>query len=462
MDLVIVGAGPAGMSAAIVARGYGLNVMVVDEQPRPGGQIWRDIEAVAGTQRAEILGSAYTDGLSVARQFRECGARFLPETRVWQVEAGGRVFMASSGRAETVEASAVLLATGAQERPVPFPGWTLPGVMTVGAGQILLKASGQIPDTPVWIAGCGPLALLYAVQLLRAGGRIAGFLDTTSSGRWAENAAPLLRASVAAPFELLKGLGWLTQLYRKARVVRNVVGIEAHGNDTLERLTYTRSGGGTVTVEARLLLVHEGLIPAIHPTLSIGCEHAWNSDQDSYSPQVDPWGETSESGIFVAGDGAGIAGAKAAVLRGRISAIGIAARLGRLSPIEADRQAKPLRADLKRALAARPFLDRYYRPRGAALSPADEALACRCEEVSAAKIRAMAQSGRPDPNRIKTFTRAGMGPCQGRQCNYAIANILAENGERAVADIGLYRVRPPFKPLTLGELSTLCARDNAS
>lgn len=462
VDLLIVGAGPAGMSAAVMARRYGLDVLVVDEQGAPGGQVWRGVEAAAASPQAAFLGKAYGEGLAVVGRFRESGAVYEPRTKVWQVEPGPRAFMTRDGAASSIEAGCLLLATGAQERPVPFPGWTLPGVMTVGAAQIMLKTSGQIPAEPVWIAGNGPLALLYAVQLLKAGGQIAGFLDTTPPGR-AATATPKLAAAVfSAPGDLLKGLGWFAALQRRVPYFRQVTEIEATGGEMLERIRYVTAGGRAVTVEARLLLVHEGVVPTIHPTLALGCRHVWHADQDSFAPELDNWGETSEANVFVAGDGAGIGGATAACLRGEIAALRIAAKVGRLPDAEAADAAQAIRSRLKRALAARPFLDALYRPRPAVFVPSAETVACRCEEVSVASIRAQAAAGRPGPNQVKAFTRAGMGPCQGRQCNYTIAHVLAAADGRVVPDVGLYRVRPPFKPVTLDELAALDAVDAAS
>lgn len=459
VDLLVVGAGPAGLSAATLARRYGLDVLVVDEQPTPGGQIWRNIEAVAGTPRAAILGKAYGEGAAVVERFRASGARYEPGTRVWQVEPGPRAFMTRDGAASSVNACCLLLATGAQERPAPFPGWTLPGVMTVGAAQIVLKSSGQVPSDPVWIAGSGPLPLLYAVQLLKAGGRIAGFLDTTPPGRAAAALPKLPGAVFGAPLDLVKGLGWLATLRRRVPYVRHVTGIEAIGQEGVERLRYETADGRSATVEARLLLAHEGLVPTIHPTLALGCRHVWNADQDCFMPELDGWGESSEPGVFVAGDGAGIGGAIAACLRGEIAALAVVARAGRLSEAGAVAAAQPIRERLARVLAVRPFLDRLYRPRPAVFVPPDHTIACRCEEISVASVRAQAATGRPGPNQVKAFTRAGMGPCQGRQCNYTVAHVLAAAEGRAAPDVGLYRVRPPLKPLTLSELAALDTAD---
>jgi NADPH-dependent 2,4-dienoyl-CoA reductase/sulfur reductase-like enzyme len=450
------------MSAAIVARRYGLDVLVVDEQPTPGGQIWRGVETVENTPRADILGKAYIKGGDIVRQFRASGAEYLPETRVWQIESGPRVFMTRNDAAFAVDTSALLLATGAQERPVPFPGWTLPGVMTVGAGQIMLKSSGQIPAEPVWIAGSGPLPLLYAVQLLQAGGQIAGFLDTTSAGQMLAALPKFFSAALSAPADILKGIYWLATLVKQTNYVRNVTEIEAIGDETLKQLRYVTANGKTATVEANLLLVHEGIVPTIHPTLALGCEHTWNVEQDSFAPELDIWGETSEANVFVAGDGAGIGGASVACLRGEIAALRIVVKAGRLSDAEGFIAMQPIKTKIKRALTARPFLDKLYRPRKSIFVPAGKTLVCRCEEVSASSIREQAALGSMEPNRIKAFTRAGMGPCQGRQCNYTVAHMLADVAGKAVPDIGLYRVRPPFKPLTLRELTSLNTKENDS
>lgn len=455
IDLLIVGAGPAGLAAAHTARACGLSVTCLDDQPAPGGQIWRGIEAVAATSRGAALGKSYLSGRSVAEAFRACGATYEAGAQLWQLEPGYTAFVSRAGHAWAIKADAVLLATGAQERPVPFPGWTLPGVMTVGAAQILLKGSGQVPDAPVFIAGCGPLPLLYAKQLLSLGGRIAGYLDTTPPGQW-RAALRRFRPNVASIPDLVDGLRWMAQL-RLARVpmFRGVSGIEASGEERLETLSFRTADGATHSSPASLVLVHEGVVPSLHAALSLGCDMSWIADQDCYAPVLNEWGETSRPGIFVAGDAAGIGGAKAAVLRGRLAALGVAAKLGRAVGAEA----APLRRALRQALALRPFLDAMFRPRREVFLPADDVVVCRCEEVTAGRIREVAGLGRPGPNQTKAFTRAGMGPCQGRQCGYTITRLLAEASGRPPGEVGFYRARPPLKPITIGELATLGAED---
>lgn len=457
-DLLIIGAGPAGMSAAVTAGKAGLDVVVIDEQPAPGGQIWRDIETVAATPRGTLLGDSYLEGRPAAIAFRESGAAYEAGTRLWQIEPGFRAFVTRDRTPRVIEAKAILLATGAQERPAPVRGWHLPGVLTVGAAQILLKNAGQVPAKPVWLAGSGPLLLLYMTQILSAGGEIAGYLDTTPQGRLI-SAIPHLPGALGGLPDLYKGAKWSRELRRAGvKTIRHVTDLEAIGFEKLEKIRYRTASGAEDLVEAETLLLHEGVIPHLHTALSLNCTVVWRDEQDCFVPVLDEWGETSHSGIFIAGDGAGIAGAKAAALRGQIAALGIAINLGRMSQQEASVAARSPRKKLRRELALRPFLDALFRPRKGIFEPHDDTIVCRCEEITAGQIRAVVQVGNPGPNQVKAFTRAGMGPCQGRQCGHAVTRIIAEMEGRTPDEVGYYSIRPPLKPITLGELASLAEK----
>ena len=158
--------------------------------------------------------------------------------------------------------------------------------------------------------------------------------------------------------------------------------------------------------------------------------------------------------LFIAGDGAGIAGAKAAQLRGELAALRIALKLGRISEDEAEAAAQPIRRKHNRELAVRPFLDALFKPREQIFAPADETIVCRCEEITAGAIRALAKIGLPGPNQIKAATRAGMGPCQGRQCGYTVTHVLSAAQNRLPSEVGFFHIRPPLKPVTIGELAS--------
>mgnify|MGYP003669236651 CR=1 FL=1 len=449
-DILIVGAGPAGMAAAVQLTELGLSPLVIDEQAMPGGQIWRATEGHRTGAVQQALGPEYAEGTDRVARFRASGVDYMPGTRLWHLEPGFQVFMSRNEAAFSRRYRAVLLATGAQERPMPIPGWTLPGVMTVGAAQILLKTSAQIPDAPVWVAGSGPLPLLYMRQLLSLGGQIAGYLDTTPSGQ-AGRIIPHAMAALRGRADLFKGLKWLRQL-RAAGVpwLRGVRDVRAIGQEKMEKLRYTTSDKVMHEVPASLLLLHEGVVPSIHATLAMNCDHDWSDTQGCFVPCTDDIGMTSVSGLYLAGDGAGIGGALAAEAKGRIAGLGIAEFLGHGSVSSHLRQA---RASLDQALASRPVIDALYPP--ADVEIPDETIVCRCEELTAGDIRAAAEQHRGGPNQIKAYTRCGMGPCQGRQCGYTVNRILSEEYNQSRSETGFFRIRPPLKPVTLGELAAL-------
>ncbi len=190
--------------------------------------------------------------------------------------------------------------------------------------------------------------------------------------------------------------------------------------------------------------------------MAAGCAHEWDPAQICWRPRTDDWGETSLPGIAVAGDGAGIFGAQAAEHAGRIAALGALVRLGRLSGEKSHHRSKPHRLALARECKARPFLDALFRPGKSFRIPGQpETLVCRCEEVTAGRIRETVAAGCAGPNQLKAFCRAGMGPCQGRFCGLTVSELIAEETGRPMAEVGYYRLRPPVKPLLLEELANL-------
>jgi NADPH-dependent 2,4-dienoyl-CoA reductase/sulfur reductase-like enzyme len=450
VDVAIVGAGPAGIAAAVMAAELGLDTLLIDEQEEPGGQIYRAIErAAADPPASSTLGADYLAGEPLVAALRAGGARYRPATTVWHIDPDGSLAVASDGISDTITARRVLLATGAIERPVPIPGWTLPGVMTVGAAQILLKSAGLVPEGRAVLAGQGPLLYLAAVQLARAGAPPVALLETTPH----ENYHAGLRhlgGLWAGRHAVAKGLGWLLEVRRAGISIRHGVrGLRALGRQRLERVVWD---GGEIAADH--LFLHEGVIPNTQISLALGLVHQWDAAQLCWRPQVDEWGRTSLSSIAIAGDGAGIAGAEAAALSGRLAALDAAATLDRIDEAERDRRARPIRAALAGERAIRPFLDTLYRPASSVLAPAeDDVIACRCEEVTVGQIRRAVRLGVPGPNQLKAFTRCGMGPCQGRICGPIVSAVIAQARRLPIAEIGTYRPRAPYKPITVGALA---------
>ncbi|WP_149537150.1 FAD/NAD(P)-dependent oxidoreductase [Siccirubricoccus phaeus] len=439
-DLAIIGAGPAGMAAAIEAAALGLSVAVIDENPAPGGQIFRGVERAGGDP---ALGPDYAEGLALARAFRAAPIAYHPATALWHLDPEeGHL---SLDGAPDLTARRVLLATGAQERPVPIPGWTLPGVMTAGAAQILLKTAGMVPVGRTVLAGQGPLLHLLAAQLGRAGASPVLILETTPPGR---RRAALAKGGFWAGRRLLaKGLGLLAETRAIPRHCA-VTGLRAEGRNRVERIAWE---GGSARCDT--LLLHEGVIPATHIPLALGLEMRWDPVQQCWHPAVDAYGASSHPNVAVAGDGAGIGGWEAAVAAGHLAALDAARRLGRLAAEDFAGRARPWLRRRREALALRPFLDALYAPAPASIP--DTTIACRCEEVTAGQIRAAARLGATGPNQMKAYLRCGMGPCQGRLCGTTVAALIAEARGSTAETVGLYRPRAPYKPITVGALARL-------
>ncbi|WBL76768.1 NAD(P)/FAD-dependent oxidoreductase [Bradyrhizobium xenonodulans] len=448
-DLVIIGAGPAGMAAACEARSLGLSVLLLDEQVTIGGQIYRSIES-APTDRRTILGQDYAAGQRLVAEFRASGAQYLGGATVWKVSLDGTVDYVANGKAAKAAGKHILIASGAMERPFPIPGWTLPGVMGAGAGQILLKSAGALPTNPIVLAGCGPLLYLLASQYLRAGAKIAALVDTTAPSAYLR-AIRYLPAALKGWRDLGKGVKLLTVLRRQAvPVFSGASGLQIEGEKQVEGVTFTHRRK-RVQLPASLVLLHQGVVPNTQLSWSIGAEHRWSADQLCWQPVTDAWGRLGETSIYVAGDSRAIVGAQASAVQGRLAALAIGQRLGAATSIA--RRSNPLLRELKRHTHIRPFLDALYRPNNENRIPeSDNVMVCRCEEVTSGQIRHYVQLGCLGPNQTKAFGRCGMGPCQGRFCGLTVTEMIAQARGVEPSDIGYYRIRPPIKPITLGEL----------
>ncbi|UCH17507.1 MAG: FAD-dependent oxidoreductase [Burkholderiales bacterium] len=456
-DLLVVGAGPAGMSAAVAARRCGMRVLVIDENSEPGGQIYRSVLSNAPrTQRNRMLGADYLAGQALARSFLDSGADWRPRSTVFEVADDGSASIVTPGLgAYAVRAEAVLIATGAYERPFPVTGWTLPGVMTAGAAQTLLKASGQVPDGRIVLAGGGPLLWYAASQLRAAGADVAAILSFTPLSGYARQ-LPALLAAWRFAGDLLSGAKWMAGLQLGAtRVVHGARVTRIEGDAPGLQVHYEVAGRRGVE-QAATVLVHAGVCPNVQVSKSLRLAHDWDEAQQCWRPRLDAWGASSSNSIMIAGDGAGISGAKDAVRGGALAALAVAARLGLISAERRDAEAAPLLAARQRERRLRAFLDALYAPPDWLRVPEDDAtVVCRCEEITAAQVRTAVRRGAAGPNQVKDYVRAGMGACQGRMCAQTVAAIVA--GERGLSaqDVPTQHVRPPLKPMHLADLAAM-------
>jgi NADPH-dependent 2,4-dienoyl-CoA reductase/sulfur reductase-like enzyme len=459
VDVAVVGAGPAGLAAATLAAEHGLAVTLFDEQAAPGGQIYRSITA-SPLARLDVLGDDYWDGAALVRAFRTSGATHVPSAAVWaiaprgdgRIELAVRIGAPNAPRSGALIARAVILAVGAHERPFPIPGWTLPGVLGVGAAQGLLKSSGLVPSGRTVIAGCGPLVWLAAAQLMRAGVAIEAVLDTTPRGRYAEAASHawgFLRSEYFA-----KGMRMMREVRAGTRVVEHATALAAEGDERVTRVRFD-AGGGRQAIDADTLLLHQGVVPSINLPVAAGCSLRWNERNACFEPVVDDWGGTGTAGLYIAGDGRRIAGARAAQASARIAALAVANALGRIDARERDARAAQERDHLASAKRGRAFFDALYRPADAFRIPEGSTVVCRCEEVTAQQVVDAAARGGVGPNQVKAFLRCGMGPCQGRMCGLTVTELIAKTRGVAPEQVGYFRERFPATPITLGELASL-------
>lgn len=452
-DLVVIGAGPAGISAALTATTHGLKTLLLDEQLRPGGQIYRNITAVPASV-ATLLGRDYRHGELLTKRLARSGVELCSGAMVWDVARDLTVTAQKDGKSFHVRAPQLIAATGAMERATPIPGWTLPGVMNAGAAQIALKSASAIPSGRVVLAGGGPLLLLVACQLLDAGVLLAGIVETSpKTNLW--RALRHLPQAFGAPAHLAKGARMLMRLRSTGvPMFSAATSLRVEGSERVQTLVFT-AGGKEHCLDADVMLLHHGVVPNTQLSRLLRVNHDWDSVQLAWRPRVDCWGETSLAGFRVAGDGASIAGALAAEPNGALAALGAAQALGFLSAEDRELRAVAIRRSLAQQLRIRPFLDALYRPPAWLSNPTDETIVCRCEEITAGQVREMARMGCQGPNQTKFFSRCGMGPCQGRMCGLTVTQILSTALGKSPCEIGAYHIRAPLKPVPLKSIAAL-------
>jgi len=443
-DVAIIGAGPAGMAAAIEARRHGLGVTVLDDQPAIGGQILRGI-----TRTRRVHYEAW--GQTLATAFQQSDVEHVRGASVWARD-GDTLVYGVEGQTCRLQAGAVILATGSMERPVLLPGHTLPGVVTVGALQALLKGSAAVPSGRFVLAGNGPLLLLTALQLLEVGAPPMAIVDTTPRGRFLSSLrhAPGL---LGDPALAMSGIKLLARI-RAARipVFRHATDLRVLGIDRAEGLAF-RSKGREHQLDASLVALHDGVVPNDQLAVSFGCVSHWNAETQCYAMTTTDEVRASVPGIWLAGDAAAISGGYLATLTGKLAALDIARELGAVTTGAHAEAVAPLLAERRRRLRARCFVDALYAPTLSAAKADGAALLCRCEEVPVSRIRAAIAQGATGTRQVKAATRCGMGPCQGRQCTLSLVSVLAEELGAAVTDFSRPSLRTPGRPITVAELA---------
>ncbi|MEY9989095.1 thioredoxin reductase/bacterioferritin-associated ferredoxin [Streptomyces sp. V4I8] len=462
-DIAVLGAGPAGLSAAVAAAAQGSRTVLIDGGTRPGGQYWRHRDGDDG---------ALHHGWSQFRRLREeLAAHHLLDHRpghsIWHVERTDEGFTTHTTRTghttrddipRTLRSRTVIIATGAYDRQLPFPGWTVPGVFTAGAVQALLKGQGVLAGKRIAVAGTGPFLLPVAAGLAEAGATVVGVFEAGLPIAFGRHPVATLRNLP----KLAEGAGYLRTL-RRHRVpwrTRTAV-IAAHGTDTVTGATVARLDdrwrivpGSTRTIDCDTIAVGYGFTPQTEIPLQLGCEMRRDAD-GSLVARVDSRQRSTVDGVYVAGEACGVGGAQLAVLEGELAGLH-AAYATNGSPVDRRRLARLLRQrSVQRSFAAA-MHQAYPVPDGWQTWLDEDTTVCRCEEVTAGTVRrAVRDLGATDPRAVKLYARPGMGLCQGRVCGYATSCLVARanNRQPTAEDLRGLAARPIAQPLTLGILA---------
>ena len=407
-DIIVVGAGPAGLAAACAAAESSSSVAVIDETPWVGGQIWRGLKTQTSNPQARQW----------IERFRQSNAVLLDRTTVIASPKPGMLLAERDQKPLQIHFKKLILATGARELFLPFPGWTLPGIMGPGGLQSLAKNGWPVSGKRVVIAGSGPLLLAVAVGLKRLGASIVSIAEQAPQASINKFALHLSRY----PLKLWQGIQLKVQL-TGIPFRYGTWPVRAEGDHQIQRVILT-DGQHTWSESCDYLACGFGLLPNIELPLAIGCElkagFVW----------VDSNQSTSVPNVFCAGEPTGIAGADCALVEGQIAGYAATNNFSKAQGLFAQRTSwHRFRAALATAFALRPELKSIA---------TDETLLCRCEDVTLGRIRQFS-SWRD----AKLQTRCGMGACQGRICGAASKFVLGW---------GMESVRPPVLPALVGSL----------
>jgi NADPH-dependent 2,4-dienoyl-CoA reductase/sulfur reductase-like enzyme len=451
-SVVIVGAGPAGMAAAIEAVARGCRVTLIDEAALPGGQIYRQSDpALKGQEFSEPTEQRRKHRLLEDFQRASSGIDYRPNTTVFALFPGGEIHIAQGDATEVLRPDAVILATGVREKAIPFPGWTTPGVMFAGGAQAILKSQRELPGRQAVVAGCGPLPMVVAAQLLRAGGDVRALAMLNPLGKVVGHLGDLLQGADI----VYEGLRYAATILRN-RVPRLAghLPIRAIGRERLEAVVLARlqSDGRVVPGSEReiacdLLALNYGFL-ANSELVALAGAKMRHDPVCGWIPEIDTLGRTSVPGVYAAGDGAGLRGALIAEIEGRIVGAAAASTNVTVSGAEIDTALRRRRRYQNFQRAVRAMLQV---PESAWRLVTDETIVCRCENVRLGEIRGAFAEGHLTLNAVKRNVRSGMGWCAGRMCLHSVAALTALHTGKTSRE--MMTPRPMIRPVSFAALA---------
>lgn len=438
-DVLVIGAGPAGLAAAIAARANGAEVLVLDERATPGGQYYKQL-AIEHT--APPADRQHREGAATIDRAIAAGADLRMGTTVWGAFPGPEFAATGDGSTLRLRPRCTIIATGAHERGWPVLGWTLPGVMTTGAAQTMWRTARRLPGKRVLIAGNGPLNLQLAAELIAGGADVVGLVEAARAPGLGD-ASKLIAMARYAPQLVADGMGYLARLRAASTPIFHGSVITAIDRDE-QALIATVDGR---SIKADIICLGYGLRPSNELGRALGMD--FHHDARGYLvPERTLSGETSIPGVFVIGDGAGLGGAQVAMAEGTLAGLAAAERLGHVVDTRARNGAMQR---LNRHRRFQYALWRLYAPVRPLTPPQDpQAILCRCEAVRFADVTAAIAEGYGSPGAIKQRTRIGMGRCQGRYCTPELEDMIG--GDLRDGHTG-FAPRVPVRPVVIGDLA---------
>lgn len=459
--VIIVGSGVAGLATAELLCKHGLRVLIVDDNAHTGGQLLRKPPYSTGPGRRFEPDRLKRWGLDLSASLKQGTVQFLHNAQVLGIYPKRTLLVETwRGRVSEYRADTLVLATGARERYLPFKGWTLPGVFSTGAAQILMKSSGILPGEKTLIAGCGPLMIVLAAEILANGGKVMAVLDQSSLA----DKLKVVTAGTAIGPKLLEGAVYLMRLVAARVPIKQMVRIvEARGRQSLEAVVVARVDAhghvrqGTETVYATdTLAVGYGFTPNIELPHQAGCRVNHAVGKGGWHVDVNASMETSLADIYAVGETTGIAGGGKSLIEGCLAAWYILLARGRVDRHTVETHTRPLVRQRRQQIRYGRFLNQLCLPHPVAHKDIpDETIICRCEEITMGDIRGQLAHGFTTMNGIKRSTRCGMGNCQGRTCGPILVDILSDFSRQPAQIVGCTSARAPVKTVTLGALAQM-------